>query len=413
MRITDIFRRKSVLAGSCAVVMAIIGVFAFGGGKKNSNYSFATISRGAVENTISSTGTFNAVTEVAVGTQVSGTIEKVYVDFNQRVKKGQIIAVLDSAILRMAVSDARADLLKAEATLDDAQFNYKRNALLFEKAMISESDFRTAKTTFRSAEAGALAAQTALEKAEKNLSYAIIRAPIDGTVTERNVETGQTLQASFTTPTLFTIAQDLSKMEIKAAVDEGDIGQIKEGQAVRFTVQAYSKTFKGQVKQIRLKPTTSSNVVNYTVVVTASNDEGLLMPGMTATVEFIVAYKTDVLVVSNAALRFQPSDKKLAQSAERTEFSNPTSAHDSLQKALGVIGQAGQSSADLKTLWYLDKSGNLVPVSVQYGISDGSKTEIMGTRIFDGMRVITGSEETTAPSSSQISGSSSSSSPMM
>ena len=220
----------------------------------------------------------------------------------------------------MAVNDVKADLLKAEAQFDEAQFSYKRDEQLFAKGLMSESDFQTVKTTLKTAEAGLMTARTALQRAIQNLNYAIIRSPINGTVTARSVEAGQTVAASFSTPTLFTIAQDLSKMEIKASVDESDIGQIKVGQAARFTVQAYpAETFEGKVKQIRLEPTTSSNVVNYTVVVSADNKDNLLLPGMTATVEFVIDHKTDVLVVANSALRFQPSDKDLAEAQKRMQ----------------------------------------------------------------------------------------------
>lgn len=408
MNIAGIFRNKLVLAIVGISAIAAIAYFVFGNGNQEaSNYSFVTLTKGTVESTISSSGTLNPVTEITVGTQVSGTIEKVYVDFNQKVKKGQIIAVLDSALLQMSVSNAEADLLKAQATFEEAEFNYKRNAQLSDKSLISESDFLTAKTTLKSAQAGLKTAKTALQRANKNLSYAIIRAPIDGTVTERSVEAGQTVAANFATPTLFTIAQDLSKMEIKASVDESDIGQIRVGQPVRFTVQAYpTKTFEGDVKQVRLKPTTSSNVVNYTVVVSAANDDKLLMPGMTATVDFVVARKTDVLLVPNAALRFQPTEKDLAAARKRMEASRPPMPPDSLKGEIPPPPppSSQDGSEEWKHLWYLDESGQLASVPVQVGISDGSKTEIRGDRLSEGMKVISESEaQRTEPSTSRSS----------
>jgi HlyD family secretion protein len=380
MKAPGLLRNKMVVGAILLTAIAAIAFFAFGGASnKPSNYSFVTISKGTIESTISSTGTLNPVTEITVGTQVSGTIQKVYVDFNQKVKKGQIIAVLDSALLQMAVANAEADLLKAQATYEEARFNYEQSEQLSQKSLISETNFQSVKTALKSAEAGLKTAKTALQRAGQNLSYAIIRAPIDGTITERSVEEGQTVAASFSTPTLFTIAQDLSKMEIKATVDESDIGQIKEGQTARFTVQAFpTKTFEGRVKQVRLKPTTSSNVVNYTVVVSASNNGNLLMPGMTATVEFVIARKTDVLIVPNAALRFQP--------------------------LMSPPPPPGNGSDEWKRVWYLDNNGKIAPAPLQVGISDGSRTEIVGGQITEGMKIISESEaQTTTPAQSRSS----------
>ena len=394
MALPAIVKNRKIGAGILLVVIATLSLLIFGGRSENaSNYTFVVLTKGNVESTISSTGTLNPVTEVTVGTQVSGTIEKVIVDFNDRVKKGQIIAVLDSALLQMAVNDVKADLLKAEAQFDEAQFSYKRDEQLFTKGLMSESDFQTVKTTLKTAEAGLMTARTALQRAIQNLNYAIIRSPINGTVTARSVEAGQTVAASFSTPTLFTIAQDLSKMEIKASVDESDIGQIKVGQAARFTVQAYpAETFEGKVKQIRLEPTTSSNVVNYTVVVSADNKDNLLLPGMTATVEFVVDHKTDVLVVANSALRFQPSDKDLAEAQKRMQTALPLPPPDSVGHTMRQSNPAGNVSIDWKRLWYLDKDGKLVAAPVQVGISDGANTEILGNHFLAGMKVINGSE---------------------
>ncbi len=394
MALPAIVKNRKIGAGILLVVIATLSLLIFGGRSENaSNYTFVALTKGNVESTISSTGTLNPVTEVTVGTQVSGTIEKVIVDFNDRVKKGQIIAVLDSALLQMAVNDVKADLLKAEAQFDEAQFSYKRDEQLFAKGLMSESDFQTVKTTLKTAEAGLMTARTALQRAIQNLNYAIIRSPINGTVTARSVEAGQTVAASFSTPTLFTIAQDLSKMEIKASVDESDIGQIKVGQAARFTVQAYpAETFEGKVKQIRLEPTTSSNVVNYTVVVSADNKDNLLLPGMTATVEFVIDHKTDVLVVANSALRFQPSDKDLAEAQKRMQTALPLPPPDSVGHTMRQSNPAGNVSIDWKRLWYLDKDGKLVAAPVQVGISDGANTEILGNHFLAGMKVINGSE---------------------
>ena len=267
MRFLAFCNRHRIVTGLVVAFVGALSVFIVYATRDVAEiYTFVSVLNGSVESTISSSGTLNPVTEITVGTQVSGTIEKVFVDFNDRVRKGQIIAVLDSALLRMSVSVAEADCLKASAQLEEAQFNFQRGSDLSSKSLISASDFQTVKTALKTAQAGSMNARTALQRAVKNLNYSIIRSPITGTVTSRNIEAGQTVAASFATPTLFTIAQDLSKMEITAAVDESDIGQIRIGQSVRFNVQAYpAQTFVGQVKQVRLKPTTASNVVNYTV----------------------------------------------------------------------------------------------------------------------------------------------------
>ena len=218
---------------AAVVLFAAIAALAFpmvsGNSRNPSTYTFVTISKGNIESIISSSGTLNPVTEVMVGTQVSGTIDKVFADFNDKVRKGQIIAVLDPALLQMSVDNARADSLKAAAQWEEAQMNHKRSAQLFAKGMISESEYQMVKTALKTSEAGYLNACTARQRAVQSLHYSIIRAPIDGTVTARSVEAGQTVTANFATPTLFTIAQDLSKMEITASVDENDIGQIKAG----------------------------------------------------------------------------------------------------------------------------------------------------------------------------------------
>jgi HlyD family secretion protein len=399
----NIFRNKvflTVMGLSLVVTLSFLVV----NSKINTSvkYQFATLQKGNIESIISSSGTLNPVTEVVVGTQVSGTIEKIYVDFNDNVIKGQIIAVLDSSLLRMFVDEARAGVLKAEAQLEEAQTNYARSELLSDKALLSLSDFQSVKTTLKNAQAGMISAQTALQRAEKNLNYAIIRAPISGTVTARNVEAGQTVAASFSTPTLFTIAQDMSKMEIKASVDESDIGQIKQGQAVRFAVQAYpERKFEGTVKQVRVQPTTTANVVNYTVIISAGNRENLLLPGMTATVDFIVEHKTDVLTVPNAALRFQPDGRELAEIQQRMQSSMPPPPTDSLIHNMQQWPPPPYGSEhEWKRIWYLDHDGKLNSAPVQAGISDGTNTELLGGHCSSGMKVIIGTETVTANTSS-------------
>jgi HlyD family secretion protein len=391
--------KRGIIIAVCSGIVVVASYFVFGSSSKSrSQYTFVSLTKGNIESTIASSGTLNPVTEVTVGTQVSGTIEKVYADFNDEVKKGQIIAVLDSSVLRMAVEEAQAGMIKAEAQLDETQANYVRSDTLFKRGLLSPSDFQSVKTSLKNAQAGMILANAARDRSIRNLSYAIIRSPIDGTVTARSVEVGQTVAASFSTPTLFTIAQDLSKMEIKASVDEGDIGQIKEGQVVRFTVQAYAeKNFEGRVRQVRVQPTTTSNVVNYAVIISADNRDGLLLPGMTATVDFIIEQRTNVLLVHNAALRFQPLADEASEAINlmmKTMGPPPSNSERAPILRDGQLAQVPfnmelpKASDNMKQLWFVDSSGTLRMDPVRIGISDGTNTEILWTRLTSGARVI-------------------------
>ncbi len=362
-------------------------------GQFSNKYKFAEIKRGNLERTISATGTLSAVHTVEVGTQVSGTIAHIYADFNDRVRKGQLLAVLDTSLLKAALIDARANYKKALAQLEEAQEEYNQNLPLFKKGIITRADFISVQTKLKIQEATVMSAEAVLKRAERNLKYAYIRSPIDGIVTERNIEEGQTVAASFATPTLFIIAEDLSKMQILAQVDESDIGEIKDGQKARFTVEAYpDRTFEGTVKQIRLQPVTIQNVVNYTVVVNSSNTEKLLLPGMTATIDFIVEQKKGVLLVPNSALRFKPSKEMIDIVRKKLE-----------KKPKEKIGKEGRSvfrigatptnriSQHMGRLWYIARDGSLMMTVVRLGSTDGKMTEIVrGRNIKEGMKVIIG-----------------------
>ncbi|MDD3050363.1 MAG: efflux RND transporter periplasmic adaptor subunit, partial [Candidatus Cloacimonetes bacterium] len=270
--------------------------------KRNTNtktvYEFTNIQRGNILNSVSSTGTLETVGSVEVGTQVSGTIEKVLVDFNEMVKKGQVLAVLDTTQLSLSVKTAKADLKKIKAQYELSFLKHRDNLSLFKDGYISEWDIKSSEMDLLIQKTQLEMTEISLQKAERNLyNYAIIRSPIDGQVISRNIEPGQTVASSFSAPTLFLIAKDLTTMRIFALVDESDIGQIKKGQKANLGVDAYPDLeFSGKVEEIRLQPTTISNVVNYTVVVSASNPESLLLPGMTATIEFITEEKIDVLL---------------------------------------------------------------------------------------------------------------------
>ncbi|MDD3732634.1 MAG: efflux RND transporter periplasmic adaptor subunit [candidate division Zixibacteria bacterium] len=388
------------------VIIAGYYIYKSNRGKAETTYQFASLVRGDLESTISATGTLSPVTTVDVGTQVSGTIDTVFVDYNDNVRQGQLLAVLDTLLLKMAVLDAEASVEKAEAMLREAEANYNRNKQLFDKGMLADADLLSFEVSVKAQKATLKSAQASLERARRNLEYAVIRSPISGMVISKNVETGQTVAASFSTPTLFKIAEDLSRMEILVDVDEGDIGMIKAGQEVRFEVQAYSdKVFTGVVTKVRMQPTTVSNVVTYTVVVAAANEDNLLLPGMTAMVDFIIEQKDDVLLVANKALRFTPTNEQLQAFQERRkkEFENlPDSLKNERRARMGGGARADTGSQnsqmmprqrpkDMGQLWYLDERGQLQMEIVRTGMTDGTSTEIVHCRnLAEGDRVIGG-----------------------
>ncbi len=393
--------KKILYAIGIIVVVVAIGLVIFSAASKkstNGKYTFDKITRGDLINTVSSTGTINAVSTVEVGTQVSGIIDKLNVDFNDRVRKGQLLAVLDTVLLKTALMDAQANLEKAKAMLEQATADYNRNLPLFEKGLISEAEFLPIKIQLKTQRANLTSAQAAFERAQRNLKYAFIHSPINGTVIQRNVEEGQTVAASFQAPVLFIIAEDLAKMEIHAQVDESDIGLIKEGQRVTFTVQAYpDKTFHGVVRQIRLQPTTIQNVVNYTVVIDAANNDNLLLPGMTATVDFIVEERKDVLLVPNTALRFQPSQQAMQEffdQAKKRMEAAPDSVKNKLPNMASVPPGANSTKSrpkDAAAVWYLDENNRLAMAPFKAGITDGKLTEVVISRdLKEGMQVIVG-----------------------
>src|SRR3954468_21719487 len=302
-----------------AVALASLGGTAWfyqrADGKEAPKYTTAAVTRGSLKSTVSATGQLQAVRTVQVGTQVSGQIAQIYVDFNDHVKKGQLLARIDPTLQQQAVRDAEAQLARAQAQLIQARAEYNRNAELAREKFISASEFGTIQVNLSVAEAGVRSAQVALDRARQNLSYTNIYAPIDGVVVERNVDVGPTVAASLSAPQLYLIAQDLKQMQILAAVDESDIGSIKAGQSVQFTVQAFpNRTFNGQVDEVRLQSKLQDNVVSYTVVVKVDNSNNQLLPGMTATVNFITGSATNVLTVANAALRYRPSAEELKAS---------------------------------------------------------------------------------------------------
>ncbi len=292
-----------------AVVAIIALFFFFSRGKQNKRVSFATegVERTTITTSVTATGTLEAVTTVTVGTQVSGIVNKLYVDYNSVVKKGQVIAELDRTNLESELSSQQANLRSAQSDLDYQQKNYARYAELNEKQLVSRSEYDVALQSLRKAQEQVKVAQENVQKARTNLGYATIYSPIDGVVISKEVEVGQTVASSFSTPTLFTIAKDLSDMRVIADIDEADIGNVREGQRVTFTVDAYpDDVFNGMVTQVRQNATTTNNVVTYEVVISAPNGDLKLKPGLTANVTIYTLELNDVLAVSNKALRFVP-----------------------------------------------------------------------------------------------------------
>jgi HlyD family secretion protein len=416
-------KKKLIIIASVVVGLLIISYFLFfRGDSKDTKFSYVQVSKGNLNVLISSTGTIQAIKTVDVGTQVSGKIDKILVDFNSTVRKGQLLAVIDTVVLAASLRDAQASLDRAKAQYDQAVAVHERNKKLFEKNFMNEVDFIASKTNVQSLLASYKSALTALDRAKLNLDYAYITAPISGTIINRAVEQGQTVAASLSAPTIFTIAEDLSSMRILANVDESDIGKIKLGQKVRFTVQAYNdKYFDGEVNQIRLNPTTSSNVVNYVVVVKAENKDRLLLPGMTATVDFYVDFREQVLLVPNIALRFQPTEamqEEIKKNFEKQMANLPDSIKNRMQgqggrqSFGGMMGGGGPSNGNGQSrrsnsnrLWYYDENNKLQMSPVMVGLTDGKNTEIVrGRNIKEGIKVISGvvdaSTTTTSTSSS-------------
>lgn len=400
------------------IAFAVWFFFIKNGESKQETYSFVEIARGKLSSKITSSGTLDPVSTVEVGTQVSGMLDKIYVDFNDNVRRGQMLALLDTTFLAASVRDANAALERAKAQYHETATKHDLNKKLFDKQIISELEFLVSETSVVTSRAAVQQAKSSLERAKTNLDYAFIRSPIDGTIIHRNVEEGQTVAASLSAPQLFILAEDLSKMEILVNVDESDIGRIKEGQRAVFTVQAYDqKEFQGVVNQIRLQPQTISNVVNYTVVVNADNEEGLLLPGMTATVDFYVEEKEDVLIVPATALRFSPPEEIVTAYREkmraRFEKAQGDSSNEGQRRGGFLGGQSGNFGGGIPgglsgstnrnsfgNLWYINENNELAMTGVFLGLSDGKNTEIIrGRAIKEGMKVINGFESSASTNS--------------
>lgn len=383
------------------------------------SYETAVVVRASISNTVTATGTIEPVKQVEVGTQVSGVIQKIYVDFNSIVKKGQLLAELDKTPLLAQLATAKADLESASSALVYQEANYVRLKVLFDKKAISETDYEMALYQYSNAKANYARSGSEVDRAKTNLGYAAIYSPIDGVVLNRAVDEGQTVAASFNTPTLFTIAQDLTKMQVVANVDEADIGQVQEGQKVKFTVDAYpDDEFEGSVKQVRLLATTTSNVVTYSVVIDAPNPDLKLKPGLTASITAFTQEVENVLTIPAKALRFKPDSSLMNQMAkdEKTSHdSQPASAPEGGVKAApaasnnlnannGMNEKSGIKNDSTKTIWI--KEGNTIhPVKVKTGMTDETTMEIIsglreGDQVVLSMSQITSAEAKTETASS-------------
>ena len=380
------------------------------------SFRLGKIERGSVKSTVSATGTLGAVRTVEVGTQVSGQISALYVDYNSHVKKGQLIARIDPILQEQAVADAQAGLARSEAVVTQTQLEYERSKKLHDQQIATDAEFNVAQSNYAQARASLTSARINLQRAKQNLSYTNIYSPIDGVVVERAMDVGQTVAASLSAPKLFVIANDLSRMQILASVDESDIGKIVAGQPVTFSVQSFpERQFEGSVEQVRLNSTTLNNVVSYTAVVSVSNEDGKLLPGMTASVKLVTASADDVLTVSSTALRFTPPEGAKTNAPVRPTRPAGDSARASSVPAGGAPTAGfqgggfpggpggngaprrprptGSQPGSMAQVWTVDANGVLTPHRVRLGISDGQKTQITSRDLTEGASIVIGTTQ--------------------
>ncbi|MDR2949310.1 MAG: efflux RND transporter periplasmic adaptor subunit [Prevotella sp.] len=369
--------KRYLIITASMLIIALIVYFLLPGSKSTTiALTTAKIEKGDLSTAVTATGTIEPITLVEVGTQVSGVISKIYVDYNSEVKAGQILAELDKRLLASELENANANLQTRQVELDLQKLNYDRQKGLWEKQAISKVDWENAESTYKTAQLAVTSSKATVLKAQTNLGYATITSTIDGVVVSRAVEEGQTVAASFSTPTLFTIANDLTKMRVIANVDEADIGGVKEGQRVSFTVDAFPEDqFNGKVVQVRLEATTTSNVVTYEVVIDAPNPDLKLKPGLTASVNIYTMEEKDVLLVPSKALRFNPDPEILKGIKDLTITEPPAKDPDVKDKTKRVI-------------WI--KTGNTIsPKLISVGMTDGINTAVTnGINI--GEEVVTG-----------------------
>jgi len=394
-------KKKTLIIIAVVSVLAIAAILALKPFSKKEtaiNFNTVKVEKGSISNTVTATGIIEAIKTVNVGTQVSGIINHIYVDFNDQVKQGQLLAKLDETPLRTQLAQSQSSVDQATSQLHFEEATYYRLKVLYDKKLIAQTDYDQALYNFENSKASLANAKSALDRAQVNLAYATITSPIDGVVLNRAIEEGQTVAASFSTPTLFTIVNDLTQMEVQTSVDEADIGKIVKGQRVEFTVDAYSDLkFEGTVSQVRLQPVTTNNVVTYVVILNAPNPDKKLMPGMTASAIIYVEEKTNTLLLSGKAVRFTPDQAYLKKMFEKMKTSGsmpkmqagvPTGANGMTQTMpagqtpQGVSSQAAVLSTmnndpATKTIWVKDEKTGLRPNVIKIGIDNGTSVEIL------------------------------------
>ena len=374
---------KVWLVVAVVIIVAIVA-WALSGSKKEEQISFETaaVAPANIMNSITATGTIEPVTSVTVGTQVSGIVSKLYVDYNSVVKKGQVIAELDKTNLMSLLNSAKTQLATAQSQLNYQTTNFNRYKTLYQKGLVAADDFDSAKLSYTQAKEQVAAAKEEVQRAQTNLGYATITSPIDGIVLSKSVEEGQTVAASFSTPELFTIAQNLTNMQVVADVDEADIGDVKEGERVSFTVDAYpDDTFEGTVKQVRQEAITTNNVVTYEVVISAPNADLKLKPGLTANVTIYTAERKGVLSVQSKALRFTPQKETVGK--------------------MKIVDQTGNAKNKVWTI----EGNSIVAHNVNIGMTDGTNTQILngisaGVKVVTGLNVTGGEQDAAQPNAS-------------
>lgn len=378
-------KKKRIIIVS-AIAIALIAILGLSRSckKQEQKVTLETVKvkKGTVSNVVTATGTIEAIKTVEVGTQVSGEIRKIYVDYNSQVKAGQLLAELDRKPLTTALTIAEASLDNAKAEMTYQTSNFNRVKALYDKKLVAEADFDQTRYDHERAVASLKTAQLNYDKAKINLDYAYIYSPIDGVVLSRAVDEGQTVAASFNTPTLFSIANDLTRMQVEASIDEADIGQVKNNQRVDFSVDAYpGQNFKGTVTQIRLQPVTTSNVVTYTVIVEAPNPDKKLMPGMTASITIVTEEAIDVLTVSSKALRFKPTPDQLAAYMKSIGVATPDKKSDApaAPQMAAMNGNGGMNMGPVSAgdeVW-VKRGNNIQPVKVQTGINNDLDVQVI------------------------------------
>ncbi len=426
------------------VGVAVLGTAGYfyisNGSSKDVKYRTEKLTRGDVVVQVRATGTINPIQTVHVGSQVSGTISALYADFNSQVHKGQVIAVIDSTFLSASVKEAQANLERNQAGVNEAKRTYDRTSELYKKDLVAQADLDAAQTNYESAVAQLKQTQAALDRQVVNLRFAVIRAPIDGVIISRDVDVGQTVAASLSAPQIFSIANDLKLMRVEASVDEADIGQVKTGQDVSFTVDSYAdEQFHGTVSQVRLAPVAVQNVVTYTVIIDVPNEELKLRPGMTATVSILINQRQNVLRVSSLALRFQPPTDVMEkiQASQSKPDTTPVAAdtanarmrtgdrsQDTSRRgqggerrwnrdggggggggqrmAGGGMGRGGRSG--MGRVWVMDDAKNLRFVMVRTGLNDNRYVEILGDALQEGDQIVLGIQSGDAPTASAANG---------